>query len=62
MLCNFYLGRFRTFSSGFLIGKQKLGYNFTQTIQCAPNKEHLQTTRAPVHYLKQLYTRKKKYL
>jgi hypothetical protein len=55
---NLFLGRFHTFSNGFLIGKQKLGFNYTQTIQCTPNKEHLKITRAPVQYLKQLYTRK----
>ncbi|CAF2877237.1 unnamed protein product [Rotaria sp. Silwood2] len=47
---------FRTFSSGFLIGKQKLFYNYTQTIHCTPNKEYLKTIKAPVHHLKKLYT------
>jgi hypothetical protein len=53
-----YLGRFHTFSSGFLNGKEKIGYNYTQIIQCTPNKEYFKTTQSPVHYLKQLYTRK----
>jgi hypothetical protein len=59
---NLYLGRFRTFSNGFLIGKQKLGFNYTQTIECTPKQEYLKPIRAPVQYLKQLYTCKKKCL
>jgi hypothetical protein len=62
MLYDFYLGRFRTFSNGILIGKEKLAFNYTQIIQCTPNEEHLKTIRAPVKYLKQLYTSNKRCL
>jgi hypothetical protein len=55
-IINLYLGRFRTYSNGFLIGKQKLGFNYTQIIECTPNKEYSKSIRAPVQYLKQLYT------
>jgi hypothetical protein len=62
MLYDLYLGRFRTFSNGILIGKEKLAFNYTQFIQCTPNEEHLKTIRAPVQYLKQLYTSNKRCL
>ncbi|CAF3870641.1 unnamed protein product [Rotaria magnacalcarata] len=47
---------FRTFSSGFLLGKEILAYNYSQTIKCTPNKAYPTTFKAPVHHLKKLFT------
>ncbi|CAF1357363.1 unnamed protein product [Adineta steineri] len=49
-------GQFYTFSTGTLIGKEKLAFNYTQTIQCTPKKLYPIVIASPVHYLKQLYT------
>ncbi|CAF0793949.1 unnamed protein product [Rotaria sordida] len=56
MQSDIYCCHFRTFASGFLIGKQKLFFNYTQTIQCKPNKEYFKIIHAPVYHLKKLYT------
>ncbi|CAF4323811.1 unnamed protein product [Rotaria socialis] len=50
------LGHFRTFSSGFLLGKEMLAYNYSQTIKCTPNKAYPTTFKAPVHHLKKMFT------
>ncbi|CAF1367658.1 unnamed protein product [Adineta steineri] len=49
-------GQFYTFSTGTLFGKEKLAFNYTQTIQCTPKKLYPIVIAPPVHYLKQLYT------
>ncbi|UJR25149.1 hypothetical protein I4U23_006508 [Adineta vaga] len=48
--------RFQTYSTGYLIGKQNLEFNYTQTISCTPSDPTLSSLKSPVYYLKQLYT------
>lgn len=54
----FHLGHFHTFSNGLLKGKENLAYNFTQTIQCAPNSKYLDPINTPVYHFKKAYIRK----
>ena len=49
-----FLGRFRTSFNGFLLGKHKLAFNYTQTIECASNGTK-SLSGYPVRTLSQVY-------